>query len=161
MRRIALVAASIASVALFLTPPAFAGGDLSKQKPITVRVDLGKDGSDKHRYHPDKLTFETGKLYKLVIHNPSNSKHYFTSYGFASKVWTRKVQVMDDLGKGAKAIAEIKGGVREVEVLPGGTIEWWIVPIATGTITDVNCSIKDKDGKTHGEKGMKATITIL
>jgi uncharacterized cupredoxin-like copper-binding protein len=104
---------------------------------------------------------KTGKLYKLVIHNPSNSKHYFTSYGFASKVWTRKVQVMDDLGKGAKAIAEIKGGVREVEVLPGGTIEWWLVPISTGVLKDVHCHIKDKDGKTHADKGMKATITII
>jgi uncharacterized cupredoxin-like copper-binding protein len=149
------------AMALLSIPAVFAGGDLSKQKAITVRVDLGKEGVKKHRFHPNKLTFETGKLYKLVIHNPSNSKHYFTSYGFASKVWTRKVQVMDDLGKGAKAIAEIKGGVREVEVLPGGTIEWWLVPISTGVLKDVHCHIKDKDGKTHADKGMKATITII
>ncbi len=160
MRTLLLMAATVVGAALVWTPAAFAGGDLSKQKPIEVRVDLGKDGVKKHKYYPDKLTFETGKLYRLVIHNPSNSKHYFTSYGFASKVWTRKVQVMDDLGKGAKAIAEIKGGVREVEVLPGGTIEWWLVPIATGVITDLHCNIKDKDGKTHAEKGMNATITI-
>ena len=161
MRKLtALVVTAIAAVILFPATP-MAGGDLSKQDPIEVRVDMGKEGVDKHRYYPDKLTFETGKLYKLVVHNPSNSKHYFTSYGFASKVWTRKVQVMDDLGPGAKAIAEIKGGVREVEVLPGGTLEWWLVPIPTGVITDVNCHIKDKDGKTHAEKGMKATITIM
>lgn len=161
MQKLTLMAATVVGTALLFGPGAFAGGDLSKQKPITVRIDLGKEGVEKHRYHPDKLTFETGKLYKLVIHNPSNSKHYFTSYGFASKVWTRKVQVMDDLGKGAKTIAEIKGGVREVEVLPGGTIEWWLVPIATGVVTDVHCNIKYKDGKTHAEKGMKATITIM
>ncbi|MEE8606105.1 MAG: hypothetical protein V3S55_00750, partial [Nitrospiraceae bacterium] len=81
MRRIAILAASIASVALFLTPPAFAGGNLAKQKPIEVRLDLGKDGVDTHKYYPDTLTFETGKLYKLVIHNPSINKHYFTSLG--------------------------------------------------------------------------------
>ena len=161
MRKPTLAAVTAIAAAILFAPTAFAGGDLSKQKPITVRIDLGKDGVEKHRYHPDKLTFETGKLYKLVIHNPSNSKHYFTSYGFASKVWTRKVQVMDDLGVGAKAIAEIKGGIREIEVLPGGTTEWWLVPISTGVITDVQCQIKDKDGQTHAAKGMKGVITIM
>ncbi len=160
MRRIALVASSIAGAALLFAPAAFAGGNLAKQKPIEVLLDLGKDGVDKHKYYPDKLTFETGKLYKLVIHNPSNSKHYFTSMGMAHKVYTRKVQVMDDLGKGAKTIGEIKGAINEVEIYPGGTAEWWFVPVATGTV-DMGCGIKDKDGKTHAKSGMHGTITIL
>ncbi len=156
------IAIAMAILAIFLfNSNAFGRGDLSKQKPITVRVDLGKDGTEKHRFHPDRLVFETGKLYKLILHNPSNSKHYFTSLGLAAKVYTRKVQVMDDLGPGAKAIAEIKGTVREIEVLPGGTTEWWFVPVATGTITDLNCHIKDKDGQTHAQKGMKGRITIM
>jgi uncharacterized cupredoxin-like copper-binding protein len=148
------------AMALLSIPAVFAGGDLSKQKPITVRLDLGKDGVKKHKYYPDKLSFETGKLYRLVIHNPSDSKHYFTSLGFASKVFTRKVQVMDDLGAGAKTIGEIKGAVREVEVYPGGTTEWWFVPVATGT-AKMGCNIKEKDGKTHEKKGMKGTVTIM
>ena len=148
-------------LAAFLSANAHSVGDLSKQDPITVRVDLGKDGTDQHRFQPDKLTFKTGKLYKLVLHNPSNSKHYFTSNGLAAKVFTRKVQVMDDLGPGAKTIAEVKGAVREVEVYPGGSTEWWFVPIATGVITDLHCSIKGKDGKTHAEKGMTGTIMIM
>ena len=160
MRKIALMAATIAGAALLFAPGAFAAGDLSKQKPIEVRVDLGKDGVKEHKYYPDKLTFETGKLYKLVIHNPSNSKHYFTSLGLAGKVFTRKVQVMDDLGPGAKTIGEIKGAIREIEIYPGGTTEWWFVPVATGTV-EMRCGIKDKDGKTHAEKGMHGTITIL
>ncbi len=159
MRRIALVAASIAGAALLFTPAAYAGGDLSKQKHIEVRLDLGKDGVDTHKYYPDKLTFETGKLYKLVVHNPSNSKHYFTPAGMNGKIYTRKVQVMDDLGKGAKAIGEIKGDIREIEIYPGGTAEWWFVPVATGNLR-MSCSIKDKDGKTHDESGMHGTITI-
>jgi len=159
MRITYLMAAAIAGVAL-LASSAFATGNLAKQKPIEVRLDLGKDGTDKHKYYPDKLSFETGKLYKLVIHNPSNSKHYFTSLGMASKVYTRKVQVMDDLGKGAKTIGEIKGAIREVEVYPGGTTEWWFVPVSTGTMP-MTCGIKDKDGKTHAEKGMHGTVTIM
>jgi uncharacterized cupredoxin-like copper-binding protein len=161
MRKFAIMAATLIGAGVLSAPVAFAEGDLSGQKPITVRVDLGKDGVDEHKYYPDKLTFETGKLYKLVLHNPSNSKHYFTSLGLASKVWSRKVQVMDDLGPGAKTIGEIKGAIREIEVYPGGTTEWWFVPVATGTISDLGCSIKDKDGKTHQAKGMKGTITIM
>jgi uncharacterized cupredoxin-like copper-binding protein len=160
MRTVTVLAATLIGASFLFPGAAVAGGDLSKQEPIEVRLDLGKDGVDKHRYYPDKLSFETGKLYKLVIHNPSNSKHYFTSLGLASKVYTRKVQVMDDLGDGSKAIGEIKGAIREVEVYPGGTAEWFFVPVAAGTV-DMNCGIKDKDGKTHDEKGMHGTITIM
>ena len=148
-------------VVALLAPAAFAGGDLSQQQPIAVRVDLGKDGVEDHKFNPDHLTFETGKLYKLVIHNPSNSKHYFTSVGLAQKVYTRKVQVMDDIGASAKTISEIKGAVLEVEVYPGGTTEWWFVPVATGVVTDLHCHIVDKDGKSHAQKGMTGQITIL
>lgn len=161
MRKLAIVTATAIGAALVMTTPGVAGGDLSAQDPIAVRVDLGKDGVDEHKFYPDNLQFETGKLYKLVLHNPSNSKHYFTSLGLASKVWTRKVQVMDELGPGAKQIGEIKGAIREIEVYPGGTTEWWFVPVATGSISDLHCSIKDKDGKTHAESGMKGAITIM
>lgn len=162
MRKIslALVMAGIGTVAFLSGPPAYAAGDLSAQTPVEMRLDLGKNGVEKHSYYPDKLTFETGKLYKLVIHNPSNSKHYLTSLGLAGKVYTRKVQVMDDLGKGAKTIGEIKGAIREIEVYPGGTTEWWFVPVAAGVV-DMQCGIKDKDGKTHAEKGMHGKITII
>ena len=62
MHRLALMAATVVGAAILFAPAGFAGGDLSKQEPITVRVDLGKDGVDKHRFYPDNLTFETGKL---------------------------------------------------------------------------------------------------
>lgn len=161
MRKLPLIAVTLTAGAIFSLPSVFAGGDLSKQEPITVRVSLGKEGLEKHKFYPDKLTFETGKLYKLVIHNPSNSKHYFSSLGLAEKVYTRKVQTMDEPGPKAKTISEVKGAIREVEVYPGGTSEWWFVPVATGTIDDLNCHIQDKDGKTHAEKGMKGMIVIM
>jgi len=160
MRKTTLIAAAVVGTALIAAPAAFAAGDMTDQKPIEVRVDLGKDGADQHKFYPEKLSFETGKLYKLVIYNPSNSKHYFTSLGLAASVFTRKVQVMDDIGPDRKAIAEIKGNIREIEVVPGGTSEWWFVPVATGTITDMHCHIKEKDGETHAQKGMTGTIVI-
>jgi uncharacterized cupredoxin-like copper-binding protein len=136
MRKLLAPVAGVLAAVLLCPAGAIAGGDLSKQDPITVRMDL------------------------LVLHNPSNSKHYFTSLGMGSKVWTRKVQVMDDLGPGAKQIGEIKGAIREIEVYPGGTTEWFFVPVATGTV-EMSCGIKDQDGKTHAENGMHGTITIF
>jgi uncharacterized cupredoxin-like copper-binding protein len=151
--------AFLTCIGLIFSLSVAAEGNLAKQVPIELRIDLGKDESSEHRFHPDTLTLETGKLYKLVIHNPSDSKHYFTSPGFVSKIYTRKVQVMDDLGAGAKQISEIKGAISEVEVYPGGTSEWWFVPVANGK-SKLYCHIKDQDGKTHTEKGMEGLIII-
>lgn len=134
---------------------AWSAGDLSKQNPIEVRVALGNASGD-HVFVPNRLTFETGKLYKLVLSNPSKSKHYFTSLGLAARVFTRKVQVVDAGG----TLAEIKGTIREIEVYPGGVTEWWFVPVATGQIDDLHCHIKDADGKTHAMQGMTGSITI-
>lgn len=162
MRKLVATTAAVFGATLLLTPlptPSAFATDLSLQKPVEIRVDLGKSGSTEHRFHPDKLTLETGKLYRLVLHNPSNSAHYFFSNELAAKVWTRKVQVMDEAGASRKTIAEVKGMTREVEVYPGGTVEWWFVPVAAGT-AEVICSIKEKDGKTHAEHGMRATLTI-
>jgi uncharacterized cupredoxin-like copper-binding protein len=137
---------------------ALAAGDLTRQDAVEVRVDLG-DGAGEHAFHPNALTFETGKLVKLVIHNPSKDPHYFTSPELASRVFTRKVQVMGKLGPNAKAIDEIKGGIREIEAYPG-TVEWFFVPVATGTFEDLHCSVKAPDGKTNAQHGMVGTITI-
>lgn len=135
--------------------PALGAGDLTRQEPIEVKVLLGtKDGA--LIFKPSNLTFETGKLYKLVLTNPSDKKHYFTSPGLAKKVFTRKVQVIHD----GRRLAEIKGAIREIEVFPGGTTEWWFVPITTGNLSDLHCHVKDKDGKTHAEKGMVGKISI-
>jgi len=160
MKKIVFLVAALLGANFVSNFTVLAGGDLSKQDPIVVNVSLGEDGVKKHKFHPDKLTFETGKLYKLVLYNPSDSKHYFTSLAFAAKVWTRKVQVMDDVGPGAKQIGEIKGAIREIEVYPGGTTEWWFVPVATGT-AEYTCNIKYKDEKTHEEEGMKGKINII
>ena len=159
MRRLTLSTILAVGGALLVSTSAFAF-DLSSQQPIEIRVELGKAGVNEHRFYPDKLALETGKLYRLVLHNPSNSAHYFYSADLANKVWTRKSQVMDDNGSGRKAIAEIKGMTRELEVYPGGTAEWWFVPVSAGNITDVICTIKEQDGKTHAEHGMRAAVAI-
>jgi uncharacterized cupredoxin-like copper-binding protein len=136
----------------------FAAGDLSRQTPIEVIVELGKPGQ--HVFVPNRIVMETGKLYKLVLRNNSNDPHYFTSHGFSQNVWTRKVQVVQQRDGKPVTLAEFKGAIREIEVYPGHAAEWWLVPVATGRIVDLNCGIRDKSGKTHAELGMVGEIVI-
>ena len=135
------------SILLLLTViPTFAlaAGDLSKQDPIEVKVRLGS-AKNELTFSPNKLTFETGKLYKLVMINSSDYKHYFSSPGFAASIWTRKVQ---------DGSMEVKGAIREVGLLPGKKAEWFFVPVKTG-VFGLFCHIKG-----HREAGMEGKIII-
>jgi uncharacterized cupredoxin-like copper-binding protein len=135
-----------------------AAGDLSRQTPIEVTVELGKPGQ--HVFVPNRLKFETGKLYKLVLTNPSKDPHYFTSHGFTQLIYTRKVQVVQRREGKAVTLAEFKGAIREIEVYPGETAEWWFVPVAAGRVTDLRCGIAGSDGKAHADHGMVGEIVI-
>ena len=142
---------------IFLEKETSAKGDLTRLSPVEVEVFLkGKKGK-LHYFEPSVLKFETGKLYKLEIKNISDSKHYFTSANFVNSIFTRKVQVLKD----KKKVAEIKGYIKEVEVFPKNTVEWWFIPLKTGTFKDLFCKVFDKKTKkTHKEMGMVGTIII-
>jgi uncharacterized cupredoxin-like copper-binding protein len=150
--------AAIAAANLAIVAPARAAGDLSRQTPIEVTVELGHSG--KHAFHPNKLRFETGKLYKLVLKNPSAEPHYFTSHAFTQMIYTRKVQVTQMRDGKPSTLAEFKGAIREIEVYPGASTEWWFVPVAAGRVTDLRCGIVGADGKTHADLGMTGEIVI-
>ena len=137
---------------------ALAAGDLSRQTPIEVTVDLGSPG--KHEFAPKQLKFETGKLYKLILRNTSNDPHYFTSHAFSQMVFTRKVQVTQPQNGKTVTLAEFKGAIREIEVYPGHAAEWWFVPVAAGRVTDLRCGIVGKDGRSHAAHGMVGEIII-
>lgn len=136
---------------LLAGPAVQAAGDLSQQTPVEVHLQLG-DEKDTRRFLPSKIEFETGKLYRLILSNPSREKHYFSSDAFAQAVFTRKVQVN---GTDGKPVAEIKGHIREIEVLPKASTEWWLVPIKTGQFGDLKCTEQG-----HTESGMVGQIVI-
>jgi uncharacterized cupredoxin-like copper-binding protein len=129
----------------------FAAGDLTQQTPIDVEVQLGDD-KNALRFMPDTIELETGKLYRLILSNPSAQKHYFSSEGLSQAVFSRKVQVNDAEGK---ALAEVKGVIREIEVYPNAITEWWVVPVKTGHFGDLKCTIPG-----HAEAGMVGHIVI-
>ena len=128
-----------------------AAGDMTAQPEIPMTIRLG-NVDNSLRFYPDNLQFETGKLYKLILTNPSQQKHYFSAEGFARSIFTRKVQVISHNGK---TIAEVKGHINEIEVYPGGKSEWWFVPIKRLESSTLHCSIKG-----HSEAGMQGLITI-
>jgi uncharacterized cupredoxin-like copper-binding protein len=158
MHLVCFVTAAVAALVAVWPIAGHAAGDLSRQQPIEVTVDLGKPGQ--HVFAPSQLKFETGKLYKLVLRNASNDPHYFTSHNFSQMIWTRKVQVVQARDGKAVTLAEFKGAIREVEVYPGHAAEWWFVPVQTGRVTDLRCGIVGKDGKSHADHGMVGEIVI-
>ena len=112
---------------------------------------MGTSGSHMY-FKPNHLDLETGKAYKLVIINVDVQKHELDPHEFVEMIFTRKVEV---LGANGKTIAEIKGAVREIELLPKGSAEWFFVPVQTAENVEMECAIPG-----HKEAGMVGTITI-
>ena len=152
------ISPTAAALLLAAATAAHAAGDLSRQEPIEITVELGKPGQ--HAFMPNKLRFETGKLYKLILRNPSSDPHYFTSHAFTQLIYTRKVQVVQNRDGKKTTLAEFKGAIREIEVYPGQTAEWWFVPVAAGRVADLRCGIVGTDGKSHADHGMVGEIVI-
>jgi uncharacterized cupredoxin-like copper-binding protein len=118
--------------------------DLARQPQIEVKVSLGNTANEL-KFVPAQMAFESGKRYKLVLTNPSNTKHYFTAKDFADSIWSQKV----DAGN-----VEIKGAIHDLELRPGAQAAWVFVPIKSGTY-ELHCSIPG-----HTEAGMTGKLTV-
>lgn len=122
------------------------------KKAIEVNVMLGSpDGQV--MFIPDTLTFERGKYYKLVISNPSPEAHYFTSDAFATHVFTRKVEVLD---QASKTVVEIHGDIHDLELQPGAVVRWFFFPMTKGENLRLFCHKRN-----HEEQGMVGSINII
>ncbi|WP_013324811.1 cupredoxin domain-containing protein [Gloeothece verrucosa] len=119
--------------------PAKAASDVTE-----VKVSLGNNAGEL-KFFPDHFELVAGKKYKLLLDNPSPTKHYFTSKDFADASWTQKVEA----GK-----VEIKGAIHELELKPTAQAEWVFVPIKAGTYK-LHCSVAG-----HAEAGMTGDIVI-
>ncbi|GCL53482.1 blue-copper-protein-like protein [Microcystis aeruginosa NIES-3806] len=122
-----------------VTFPAFAGA-----APLEVKISLGSRQGEL-KFFPSQLDFIAGQKYKLILDNPSPTKHYFTAKDFADASWTQKVEA----GK-----VEIKGAIHELELKPNAQAEWVIVPLKTGKYKLI-CTIPG-----HAEAGMVGEIAI-
>ena len=143
--------AMTAVAALIAVPAAYAAGDLTRANPQEIVMEMGSSGSSMY-FKPNHLDLETGKAYKLVLKNTDKVKHELESHELVEKIFTRKVEVIDHDGK---MLAEIKGSVSEIEVGPGGVVEWYFVPVQTGDKLSMVCALEG-----HAEAGMVGTVTI-
>jgi len=150
MKNKTCVTGLLLSLPLTLTSSLYAAGDMTAQRPIVVDVYLSNK-TNKLQFYPSTLNFETGKLYQLNISNRSTQKHYFTAEGLSRSVFTRKVEVINN----DTTVAEVKGYINEIEVYPGGTAQWWFVPVKTLHASRLHCSIKG-----HAAAGMTGSISI-
>lgn len=140
MKRAVLVLAAI----LLSTGLVWAGGDLSRQSPVTLKVILGAKDNE-YALLPKTWNLETGKLYKVTFVNQGKIKHEWAAPEFALTIWTRKVEVGG---------VEIKGVINEIELQPGTTADWYFVPIRTGTF-EMACEIEG-----HKEAGMSGKVIV-
>lgn len=143
-------AAVLASALLLAPVAATAAGDLTRQEPARVSMTLG-NAQGQHRFEPDSLVLETGRLYVLQLDNPSPHSYYFGSQGLADAIYSRKLVA---LGADGQVLAEIYGPLRRVELKPGARLEWWFLPVRTGRFEDVMST------RSHTEAGMRATIEV-
>lgn len=127
-----------------IAPIAHAAPASSQQTATEIRVHLGNEAGEL-KFVPDRLDFEAGKRYKLILDNPSNQKHYFTAKDFADVIWSQKVEAGN---------VEVKGAIHELELKPGAIAEWVFVPLKPGTY-ELHCSIPG-----HSEAGMKGELSI-
>lgn len=135
---------ALAALSVLLITASVAARDLSRQTPVEIVVELGtKNGG--LVFSPNRLTFETGKLYKLVLVNRSGAKHYFSSPDFSAAVWTRKLETKE---------VEVKGAVREIELKPGGSAAWFLVPVQAGSYA-LRCTVPG-----HSQAGMVGVLKI-
>lgn len=109
-----------------------------------VNVALGNEAGEL-KFIPNQFEFVVGQKYKLVLSNPSSSKHYFTAKDFADVSWTQKVEA----GK-----VEVKGAIHELELKPGAIAEWVFVPMKPGTYK-LHCSVPG-----HQAAGMVGDIVL-
>jgi len=140
-----------ALAALVAVPAVYAAGDLSRNNPQEIVMEMGSSNS-KMYFKPNHLDLETGKAYKLVLKNTDKIKHELEAPELVEKIFTRKIEVAD---KNGNMIAEIKGKITEIEVGPGGTVEWFFVPVQTGKNLAMDCAIAG-----HKEAGMVGTASI-
>lgn len=116
-----------------------AGADWSKMETITVTM-------TEYAFSPTPVVLKGGVPTKLVLKNAGKVAHYFVAETFFKTIATRKVQGSDGEVKAPSFTA--------VEVYPGKTLEWFLVPTQKGTF-DLLCTVKG-----HAQQGMKGKIEV-
>ncbi len=128
---------------LGVAPSATAEGDLTRQDPIVINVEIGADQATK--WVPDAFELETGKLYQFILTNSSEYKIDVDAPDLVSRIFTRKVQSYGMIDGEIQRTAEIKGNITEFEVFAGQQVDWWFVPLRTSRNPIKVCCTSEDD----------------
>lgn len=122
--------------------PVFAEGDLSRQDPIVIEIQVG--ANEGTAWEPSEIELETGKLYQFIMKNDSEYQIDVEAPSLVERIFTRKVQSYAMMDGEMQRTAEIKGNITAFEVFAGQQIDWWFVPIRT-TRSDIKvcCTTED------------------
>lgn len=118
---------------------ALAAADWKQMETVTVTL------SD-YAFTPSSVELREGIPTKLVLKNQGSVAHYFVAEEFFGTIASRKVQSSDGEVKAPRFTA--------VEVYPGKTIEWFLIPLRKGSY-GLLCTVKG-----HAERGMTGTIVV-
>mmetsp|Transcript_46456 Transcript_46456/g.148313 ORF Transcript_46456/g.148313 Transcript_46456/m.148313 type:complete len:335 (-) Transcript_46456:240-1244(-) len=111
-----------------------------------VQVSLG-DAGEGLRFVPDRISLVQGCYTELALSNPSTLEHNFVAPDFAKSVYTVVVLA-------GSPPAELKGQVGELELKPGASLGWFLVPVKSGDF-ELKCTVKG-----HTEGGMVGRIAV-
>ena len=134
--------------------------EFGQQKPIEVIVQLSTK-SGELAITPSNLRLQTGKRYKPVINNPSNSTHYLSVPRFGAAVWTAKIDVQGgEVNRTgfqlvARSGATLSRKVKEIELRPGGMAQWTFTPLQTGSY-EIGCGVP-----AHAQAGMVSHFLVI
>jgi len=107
------------------------------------------DQADTLKFTPDKIDLVQGCYTELAMVNPSGElEHNFIAPNFVKSVHSLVVLA-------GSPPAEIKGAIGELELKPGASLGWFLVPMKTGTF-QYSCTVTG-----HSEAGMVGQIRIL
>lgn len=153
----AALAAAMGCALAFAGPQAAQAAD---DEARNVVLQLGMPGGAL-TMTPQELTLEKGKLYTLVLKNPSGLAHRLSTGSFAFGAETRDIAVEGGEAKGEWTVSW-KGHkridrfrVREIDIAPDGAAQWAFVPKEVGTF-HIECLVPQ-----HAEAGMTADLTVL
>lgn len=111
-----------------------------------VQISLG-DSSDGLKFIPDKINLVQGCYTELALSNPSSLEHNFVAPDFTKSVYTVVILA-------GSPPAELKGQAVELELKPGASLGWFLVPVKAGDF-ELRCTVKG-----HLEGGMVGRVNV-
>lgn len=146
---VAALAAAIAALPCALSATDENGDKVDPSHIIEVKLG-SKDNA--MRFFPGQIVLKKGERYALLLTNPSEVTHEFASETFENFITTEKIKVFSAEGD---LVAYIVGDVKEVELRPGGVIQWIFTTKAASEHIEIFCDIPG-----HRDAGMIGEIKI-